>query len=146
MLKKLFLILFTTLFYVNFCFATAPNTQITPGILCSESDPNFGGYAYPSHVAKCIRNVSESEKSQIAQAYGNIKKSEWPNYEFDHLIPLCAGGSNDIRNIWPQPIQEAHGKDILENDICTQLRSGQMNQQQALAKVNQWIIAHQFKP
>jgi hypothetical protein len=26
-------------------------------------------------------------------------------YELDHLIPLELGGSNDLRNLWPQPFE-----------------------------------------
>lgn len=38
------------------------------------------------------------------------------DYEEDHLIPLEIGGDpRDPRNLWPQPINEAHVKDRLEN-------------------------------
>ena len=120
---------------------TAPDPEKTPGVLCSESDPNFEKFDYPEHVARCNRNVSYDEKLQIAAEYGNIPQSEWSNYEFDHLIPLCAGGSDDIGNLWPQPIDEAHQKDVLENDICTAMRDGKMTQAEAVQQVKDWFAS-----
>lgn len=127
----------------NISFAiTQPNWQTTPGVVCSAQDPNFSGFDYPEHIARCNRNVSIQEKQQIAQEYGNIPQSDWPQYEFDHLIPLCAGGSDDIRNLWPQPISDAHEKDKLENDICTSMRAGLMTQAQAVEKAHEWFATH----
>ena len=116
-----------------------PDWNKTPGFLCSEQDPNFAKFDYPEHIARCTRNVDTQEKLQIAQEYGNIPQAEWKNYEFDHLIPLCAGGSDDIRNLWPQPIDEAHLKDKLEDTICGGLRAGTMTQAEAVQKVHDWF-------
>lgn len=122
--------------------ATKPNSNLTPGFLCSQQDPDFLGFAYPSHVARCNRNVQQPEKLQVAQQYGGIPQSQWPNYEFDHLYPLCVGGSNNIKNLWPQPIVEAHDKDILENQICLELQAGTLDQAGAIKKVQDWISQH----
>ncbi len=118
---------------------TQPDWAKTPGVVCTESDPNFDHYDYPDHVARCKRNVPIAEKYQVAHEYGDIPRDQWPNYEFDHLIPLCAGGSNDIGNIWPQPIDDAHKKDVLENEICIGLKAGTLTQQQALQRVHDWF-------
>ena len=79
------------------------------------------------------------EKLQIAHLYGDIPESEWPKYEFDHLLPLCAGGSDDIRNLWPEPIDQAHKKDVLENQICLAMKAGTLKQADAVAKVREWF-------
>lgn len=121
---------------------TAPDPILTPGVLCTPDDPNFSGLAYPEQVPKCNRNVNQAEKLTVAASYGNIPQSEWPNYEFDHLIPLCAGGSDDPKNLWPQPISLAHEKDKLEVDICIQMRAGTLAQADAVRKVRDWI-SHQ---
>lgn len=118
-----------------------PNWKITPGVVCTSSDPDFKGYDYPEHVARCNRNVTLEMKIEIAKNYGDIPRSEWNNYEFDHLLPLCAGGSNSIGNVWPQPIDEAKKKDVLENEICLQLRDGTITQAQALQKIRDWFDA-----
>ena len=76
--------------------ATQPDPSFTPGVLCASSSPDFQGYDYPEKIARCSRNIILQEKLDVAKEYGNIPQSNWGNYEFDHLIPLCAGGANDI--------------------------------------------------
>ncbi len=116
-----------------------PDPKLTPGVLCSASDPDFQGYDYPSHVARCKRNISNQEKLDVARNYGNIPQSQWVNYEFDHYMPLCAGGSNSPQNLWPQPIAEAKKKDVVEVQVCTALKAGTMTQDQALQKILDWF-------
>lgn len=110
----------------------------TPGTLCSESDPNFDKFDYAEQIARCKRNVSADKKAKIAQIYGGIPRDTWQNYEFDHLIPLCAGGSDEITNVWPQPLVEARSKDRVENMVCRQMRAGTMTQAQAIQKIHDW--------
>ena len=51
-------------------------------------------------------------------------------YEVDHLISLELGGSNSIRNLWPQSYLtqpwNAHVKDRLENNLHAMVVSGQL--------------------
>lgn len=117
-----------------------PKATLTPGAACSEQDSDFKGYDYPSHVARCNRNITIQEKQRVAASYGNIPESDWKNYEFDHLLPLCAGGSNSDQNLWPQPIDEAHLKDTLEVQICTAMKAGTMTQDEAFKKVRDWFV------
>ena len=117
---------------------TAPNPTLTPGKLCTTTDPNFSGYRYPTHVAYCNRNVSGDEKLKVAEAYG-IPKSDWSKYEFDHLIPLNAGGSDDFANIWPEPLAEAHEKDKVELDVFDKLTAGKIDQAQAVQEIRDWF-------
>jgi len=147
--KDLFLVLVMLVFQA-FAFAagasTSPNPDLTPGLLCSPQDPNFQGYDYPEQIARCTRNVGYQEKAQIAASYGNIPESTWSNYEFDHLLPLCAGGSDDIRNLWPQPIDEAKQKDVLENRICSEMRAGTLTQAAAVQQVYDWFRERAKRP
>src|ERR1700733_16107853 len=94
---------------------SAPDSKLTPGALCSSESDDFKGYAYPEKVALCDRDVGKAKKKEVADSYDIGSEDEWSNYEFDHLIPLCAGGGNDEENIWPQPIDEAKEKDKLED-------------------------------
>jgi len=137
---RTFLMVAVTILFSQLAVAVVqPNWNLTPGHLCSASDPNFSKYDYPEHIARCARNVDDQEKLQVAESYGNIPKADWAKYEFDHLIPLCAGGSDDPQNIWPQPIDDAHLKDVLENDICMGMKAGTLTQSQAVQKVHDWF-------
>ncbi len=117
---------------------TQPNPQFTPGKICNPSDPNFSKFRYPAHIAYCNRNVDNIEKQKVAEAYG-IAKADWSKYEFDHLIPLSAGGSDDAENIWPQPLAEAHEKDKVELDVFNKLTAGQIDQAQAVQEIWDWF-------
>ena len=133
--STLFLVLLSA---VSFAEVSQPDAKFTPGSTCSEDDPNFQEYRYPAHVAYCKRNVSTAEKQKIANHYG-VPKKDWPKYEFDHLIPLNAGGSDDITNIWPQPLDEAKLKDVVEQDVYNKLKDGEIDQEQAIQEIRDWF-------
>jgi hypothetical protein len=87
---------------------------------------------------RTVRNVSIAEKQAVDAEYRHtyIKGAQ----EYDHLIPLELGGSNDIKNLWPQPIEQAHVKDRLENalhaDACGFGRSRTVQDAQACIVVD----------
>jgi len=126
----------------NKCFTDAgvrriPDVNLTPGKICSSVDIDFDGYRYPSKIAYCRRHVTQKMKNTVAKAYG-IDKADYHLYEFDHYIPLAAGGANDVANLWPQPLSDAKSKDDIENKIYQGLKSGTMTQEIAVAIVNAW--------
>jgi hypothetical protein len=74
--------------------------------------------------SKCIRNVPQSVKQSVYSSYGLTGNHTGycdtnQGCEVDHLISIELGGSNDQKNLWPQPYQgtkwNAHVKDQLEN-------------------------------
>lgn len=91
-------------------------------------DPKFtpGAVYYTDRTQACAFNRStprlEGEAYReiaryVFSLYG-VPYAEHRQYELDHLIPRCLGGADEVRNLWPQPIEEARGKDIVETRVC----------------------------
>jgi hypothetical protein len=94
-----------------------------------------------------VRNVPEEVRRQIYREYG-ITSHGRGDYEVDHLISLELGGSNSIRNLWPESYRtspwNARVKDRLEDKLHQLVCSGQLDlktPQQAIA--SNWIEAYQ---
>src|SRR6185503_6904821 len=78
--------------------------------------------------AESARDVSDAEKSKVYARY----HVRWVPYrhEVDHLISLELGGSNAIRNLWPEPYAGRWGartKDALENELHDLVCSGRLS-------------------
>ena len=73
----------------------------------------------PGYTKK-VRDVPQAVKEQAYQNYGITHRAKG-EYEVDHLISLEIGGSNSIKNLWPQSYKtqpwNAHVKDKLENEL-----------------------------
>ena len=92
-----------------------PNRIITPGATCEITIAELCRKGF-SHDA---RDVSKALKKAVFTEYG-IPWSEHGKYEVDHLCSLELGGSNEQKNLWPQPYTgewNAHKKDGLENHL-----------------------------
>jgi hypothetical protein len=67
-----------------------------------------------------VRNVPTSEKHAVEVEYGLTPKSYGTTLEIDHIVSLELGGSNDIRNLFPEQADAHpgyHVKDKLENKL-----------------------------
>lgn len=118
-----------------------PDTSFTPGRLCATSDPDFKEYRYAEHIPYCNRHVTQQMKQEVAAHYG-VPQSDWPKYEFDHLIPLGVGGNSHVENLWPQPRGNPDGsddKDKLEDLLFHQMQAGSMKQADAVSQIWAWF-------
>ena len=94
-----------------------PDSKLTPG----EIFPGVtAAQVCVSGWAEAHRNVTEEVRHQVFAEYG-LSYGVHGSYEVDHLIPLELGGSNDIRNLWPEPQGGSQpgypSKDRLENRL-----------------------------
>lgn len=124
-----------------------PDSSVTPGGLCSPTDPNFKEYRYPERIAYCQRHVTQAMKRQVAEHYG-IAQADWGNYEFDHLIPLAIGGDSSVDNLWPEPNADnegENGKDRLELRLYYQMKAGTITQAEAVKQIYAWFDAYRLK-
>lgn len=95
---------------------------------------------------RAVRDVPTSVKQQAYEEYG-IPTHAPGEYEVDHLISLELGGSNSIRNLWPQSYRtkpwNAHVKDALENELHERVCSGQLDLEIAQREIaGNWIEAY----
>ena len=128
-----------------FAFDVRPNPDLTGGSVRIEGhDVNTTCGQARAHRG----SISHARRDEILMRYG-LPPGEHPDYEIDHLIPLCLGGSDDPSNLWPEPRRtiepkwNAEAKDrfarLMSSMVCTgQLEIGAA--QEAIAK--DWIAAY----
>lgn len=132
----------------------SPNPILTPGAANPEiTQANINqtickkGYTSGIDIHGVpVRHVSESTKQQVYKEYG-IDRTIGGPYEVDHLISLELGGSNHIKNLWPQSYTtqpyNARTKDALENRLHAMVCSGKISLAQAQKEIStDWISAY----
>jgi hypothetical protein len=121
-----------------------PDPKLTPGdsFAVTVQDLCVPGYT------KKVRNVPAEMKREVYEEYG-VTSHGPGDYEVDHLIPLELGGSNSIKNLWPESHRtspwNAQVKDRLEGKLHELVCSGRLDlktAQQAIAA--NWIEAYRF--
>lgn len=124
-----------------------PSRQVTPGVLCTKSDPSYIGEHYG--ISKCKRKVTKDMKAYIARLYG-VSFKDLGRYEVDHMIPLglgmlnlIRGGSNSVMNLWPQYRDGGQKwKSAVDQLAYTLLSNGTIDQAEAIQMnfdvVNRW--------
>src|SRR5262252_6985734 len=123
----------------NISSPIVPDPAKTPGdtLAVTKADICVPGYS------KKVRNVPESVKKQAYAEYG-ITSHAPREYEVDHLISLELGGSNSLRNLWPQSYEtqpyNAHVKDRLENKLHKMVCEGAIDLRTAQRAIaTDWI-------
>jgi hypothetical protein len=126
--------------YPNIPAVDLPRRALTPGVALAVSRASVCTPGYASRV----RDVSESDKAAVYDRYGVV----WVPYqhEVDHLISLELGGSNAIRNLWPEPYAGTWGartKDTLENRLHELVCEGRLKLRSAQRQeARDWIAAY----
>lgn len=119
-----------------------PNPQLTPGDILTTDTKVICRPGY----TKTVRDVPQALKAQVYRQYG-VLSHQPREYEIDHLVSLELGGSNSIRNLWPQsyvtqPLN-ARVKDRLENKLHGLICSGALPVEQAQRGIAQdWTKAY----
>lgn len=117
---------------------TEPDPVLTPGAVRTVNRDEIVGVNTAT-----VRNVSGAEKLAVYRRYGmkgphdTIPGTDHQEpFEVDHRLPLCAGGANDITNLWIQASDGPwtfHDKDALEDRVCSKLKKGLLTVEQAQA-------------
>ena len=120
-----------------------PDPRRTPGDTLAVTLEDIRTPGYSSRV----RNVPIEVKRQVYASYG-ITRHAKGEYEVDHLIPLSIGGSNSVKNLWPQSYLtqpwNAHVKDALEYRLLELVRAGKLDLKTAQQDIaRDWIAAYQ---
>ena len=160
-LIEIFLMLFAIVILISFTTYDSyadelPNLKLTPGVardvtvetLCTTS-------------TKLVRLTTQATKTAVYKEYGITPKHDpsctGPSHsctEIDHLIPLEAGGADDINNLWPQEYEVipadpswqkngAHKKDLLENKLHKLICNHSMTIQDAQQCISSdWVACY----
>lgn len=111
-------------------YPTGPDERLTKGDLCERAQAD--SHRYPEKIEYCARRVSASKKWEIIDSYEElgyeIRRYGRENFKIDHLIPLCAGGSNDEENLWPQHREVYEQTDRIEEMSCRLMSQGKITQ------------------
>ena len=119
-----------------------PDPKLTPGAILPVAT---GDICVPGYSKK-VRNVPVDVKQQVYAEYG-IASHQPGEYEIDHLISLELGGSNSVKNLWPQSYRtqpwNAHVKDKLENELHDEVCAGKIDLPTAQHEIaTDWIASY----
>jgi len=104
--------------------AILPDSRLTPGD--TFPDATKENVCTPGWASE-HRHVTEAMRDEVYAEYGRTRGKTC--CEVDHLIPLELGGSNELKNLWPQPEAPRPAwpeKDQLENELHRRVCADQM--------------------
>jgi opacity protein-like surface antigen len=96
-----------------------PDDAKTPGVVGSTEFADVCGRVDGRTYSQRHRKTTAKIKRDAYAAYDIEKAGR--DFEVDHRVPLCAGGADDSRNLWPQRgwlHPSFHDKDRLEAHVC----------------------------
>lgn len=118
-----------------------PRAELTPGAVrrVAASEVCAANLGDNSDVVPSVQQLVFAE-------YG-MPNAEASRYEVDYLITPALGGSDDIRNLWPQPYGgsawNAYVKDALEERLRNMVCAGELSLETAQREIAaNWIAAY----
>jgi Putative zinc-finger len=126
----------------SFDAGASPNRSLTPGATRQVTISEV--CSVPQE--QVVGDVSVSLRQKVLQEYG-ITNARLEDYEIDYLIAPRLGGTEDIRNLWPEPYRDqvwnARVKDALEERLHEMVCSGQLDLSTAQHDIaTDWIAAY----
>jgi hypothetical protein len=127
---------------VLFDAEAAPNRNLTPGATRQVTMTEVCSV----RQEEVVGDVSISLRQKVLQEYG-IANARAEDYEIDFLIAPGLGGTDDLRNLWPEPYHShawnAYVKDALEERLHEMVCAGQLDISTAQRDIaTDWIAAY----
>lgn len=124
-----------------------PDPKLTPGVVRPFTTAQVCGTKW----GKDVRHVTEKMKIDVAARY----HIEWPprrkghrltahelalraRWIVDHWMPRELAGADVLDNLWLQPADEAHVKDIEESRLHRAVCAGRMSLRAAQRQMRSW--------
>lgn len=125
--------------------SSLPNRALTPGMtrsveldrMCSANDDD-----------DLDPEVPQETQQAVFREYGISMERSAKDFQVDYLISPQLGGTDDVRNLWPQSYKEtrwnAHAKDALERHLSQMVCEKKITLAQAQHEIaSNWIAAYQ---
>ncbi len=119
-----------------------PNPALTPGATQPLGKEDLCSVTWEDRAPDVPRPVA----LRVFESYG-IRDPRPRAFELDYLITPELGGTNDVRNLWPQPYHprswNAHAKDALEDRLFALVCDGKLDLTTAQRDIGaDWIAAY----
>lgn len=121
-----------------------PRPTLTPGAVRTVSAADVCGASNDEHQQVLV--IPASVKEEVFREYG-MSAARPQYFEVDFLITPELGGSNDIRNLWPEPyrgpVWNARVEDQLEDRLRDMVCRGDIDLSTAQHDIAaDWILAY----
>lgn len=118
-----------------------PNPKLTPGDALRVTRDDLCDHKYED----LDDSTPVTVKDQVFKRYG-IRMGGPESYNIDHLIPVSLGGSNDVKNLWPQPLSgewNHQKKNKLEDHLHKLVCQGELDLKTAQREIaSDWVSAY----